>query len=307
MKGRVIKSTGSWYTVLAEDRFIQTRLKGKFKQGDLKLTNPISVGDWVEIEMEPGQETAIIRTILPRENYVIRKSTRKQHFSHIIASNLDQAILVVTMKNPRTSLGFIDRFLVSTESFRIPAILVVNKVDLMDGEDEEDWLQDIRDIYKPLGYEVLEVSAMHDEGVRDKILPFIQGKSSLISGHSGVGKSTLLNRLVPEARQETNEVSGYSSKGVHTTTFAEMFFLKEGGDLIDTPGIKEFGILDVEDTELSHYFPEMRAYLGECKYNNCKHINEPGCVIIQKVEEGYIHPYRYQSYINILSEEDSHR
>jgi len=282
-------------------------LKGKFKQGDLKLTNPISVGDWVEIEMEPGQETAIIRTILPRENYVIRKSTRKQHFSHIIASNLDQAILVVTMKNPRTSLGFIDRFLVSTESFRIPAILIVNKVDLMDGEDEEDWLQDIRDIYKPLGYEVLEVSAMHDEGVRDKILPFIQGKSSLISGHSGVGKSTLLNRLVPEARQETNEVSGYSSKGVHTTTFAEMFFLKEGGDLIDTPGIKEFGILDVEDTELSHYFPEMRAYLGECKYNNCKHINEPGCVIIQKVEEGYIHPYRYQSYINILSEEDSHR
>jgi ribosome biogenesis GTPase len=307
MKGRVIKSTGSWYTVLSEDRFIQTRLKGKFKQGDLKLTNPISVGDWVEIEMEPGQETAIIRTILPRENYVIRKSTRKQHFSHIIASNLDQAILVVTMKNPRTSLGFIDRFLVSTESFRIPAIIIVNKVDLMDGEDEEDWLQDIRDIYKPLGYEVLEVSAMHDEGVRDKILPFIQGKSSLISGHSGVGKSTLLNRLVPEARQETNEVSGYSSKGVHTTTFAEMFFLKEGGDLIDTPGIKEFGILDVEDTELSHYFPEMRAYLGECKYNNCKHINEPGCVIIQKVEEGYIHPYRYQSYINILSEEDSHR
>lgn len=307
MKGRVIKSTGSWYTVLAEDRFIQTRLKGKFKQGDLKLTNPISVGDWVEIEMEPGQETAIIRTILPRENYVIRKSTRKQHFSHIIASNLDQAILVVTMKNPRTSLGFIDRFLVSTESFRIPAIIIVNKVDLMDGEDAEDWLQDIRDIYKPLGYEVLEVSAMHDEGLRDKILPFIQGKSSLISGHSGVGKSTLLNRLVPEARQETNEVSGYSSKGVHTTTFAEMFFLKEGGDLIDTPGIKEFGILDVEDTELSHYFPEMRAYLGECKYNNCKHINEPGCVIIQKVEEGYIHPYRYQSYINILSEEDSHR
>lgn len=307
MKGRVIKSTGSWYSVLAEDRFIQTRLKGKFKQGDLKLTNPISVGDWVEIEMEPGQETAIIRTILPRENYVIRKSTRKQHFSHIIASNLDQAILVVTMKNPRTSLGFIDRFLVSTESFRIPAIIIVNKVDLLDGEDAEDWLQDIRDIYKPLGYEVLEVSAMHDEGVRDEILPFIQGKSSLISGHSGVGKSTLLNRLVPEARQETNEVSGYSSKGVHTTTFAEMFFLKEGGDLIDTPGIKEFGILDVEDTELSHYFPEMRAYLGECKYNNCKHINEPGCVIIQKVEEGYIHPYRYQSYINILSEEDSHR
>ncbi|WP_026955350.1 ribosome small subunit-dependent GTPase A [Algoriphagus vanfongensis] len=307
MKGRVIKSTGSWYTVLSEGRYIQTRLKGKFKQGNLKLTNPIAVGDWVEIEMEPGQETAIIRSILPRENYVIRKSTRKQHFSHIIASNLDQAILVVTMKNPRTSLGFIDRFLVSTESFRLPAILIVNKVDLLAGEDAAEWLQDLHEIYEPLGYPVLEVSALNDSDLSDKMSALLQGKSSLISGHSGVGKSTLLNRLVPDARQDTQEISGYSSKGVHTTTFAEMFFLNEGGDLIDTPGIKEFGILEVEETELSHYFPEMRAYLGECKYNNCKHTHEPGCVIVQKVEEGYIHPYRYQSYLNILNEEDSHR
>jgi len=307
MEGRVVKSTGSWYVVKVGDRFISARLKGKFKQEDLKLTNPIAVGDWVELEKEVGQETAVIKEILPRENYVIRKSTRKQHFSHIIASNLDQAILVITMKKPRTSLGFIDRFLVSTESFRIPAVLVVNKMDQLEGEEEEEWLQDIHEIYEPLGYKVLEVSALKDQDLKVKFLPLIQGKSSLIAGHSGVGKSTLLNALIPEAAQQTQEVSGYSSKGVHTTTFAEMFFLPEGGDLIDTPGIKEFGILDVEDTELSHYFPEMRQFIGQCKYNNCTHTNEPGCIVIQKMEEGYIHPYRYRSYVNILSEEDTHR
>ncbi|HAH36280.1 MAG TPA: ribosome small subunit-dependent GTPase A [Algoriphagus sp.] len=307
MKGRVIKSTGSWYTVQVDLEMIQARLKGKFKQDELKLTNPIAVGDWVGLDLEEGQATGVIREIFPRENYVIRKSTRKQHFSHIIASNLDQAMLVITMKNPRTSLGFIDRFLVSTESFRIPAILVVNKMDLMEGEDAQDWLQDIHEIYEPLGYPVVEVSALENQQLKDLLIPHLQGKSTLISGHSGVGKSTLLNRLIPDARQETKEVSGYSSKGVHTTTFAEMFFLKEGGDLIDTPGIKEFGILEIEEYELSHYFPEMRAHLGECKYNNCQHVNEPGCKILKQLEEGYIHPYRYESYVNILNEEDSHR
>lgn len=307
MEGRVVKSTGSWYVVKAGDRFVSARLKGKFKQEDLKLTNPIAVGDWVEFEKEIGQETAVILDILPRENYVIRKSTRKQHFSHIIASNLDQAILVITMKKPRTSLGFIDRFLVCTESFRISALLVINKMDQLEGEEEEEWLQDIHEIYEPLGYPVLEVSALKDKDLKERFLPWIQEKSSLIAGHSGVGKSTLLNTLVPEADQTTQEISDYSAKGVHTTTFAEMFFLPEGGDLIDTPGIKEFGILDVEETELSHYFPEMRQFLGQCKYNNCTHTNEPGCVVIKKLEEGYIHPYRYKSYVNILSEEDSHR
>jgi ribosome biogenesis GTPase / thiamine phosphate phosphatase len=307
MKGRVIKSTGSWYTVQVDDQVISARLKGKFKQDELKLTNPIAVGDWVEMDRETNQETAVISEIFPRENYVIRKSTRKQHFSHIIASNLDQAILVITMKKPRTSLGFIDRFLVSTESFRIPSILVVNKMDQLEGEEEEEWLQDIHEIYEPLGYSVLEVSALMENGLKEKFLPLIQGKSSLISGHSGVGKSTLLNALVPEAKQSTKEISGFSAKGVHTTTFAELFAIPEGGDLIDTPGIKEFGILDVEDNELSHYFPEMRKFLGQCKYNNCTHINEPGCVVLTKLEEGFIHPYRYQSYVNILNEEDSHR
>ena len=307
MTGRVIKSTGSWYSVKVEERIIQARLKGKFKQDELKLTNPIAVGDWVELELEAGQQTAVIKDILPRENYVIRKSTRKQHFSHIIASNLDQAILVITMKKPRTSLGFIDRFLVSTESYGIPAILVVNKMDQLEGEEEADWLRDIHEIYEPLGYPVLEVSALKDSDLKMKFLPLIQGKSSLISGHSGVGKSTLLNAMIPEANQSTKAISGFSAKGVHTTTFAELFFLPEGGDLIDTPGIKEFGILDVGEFELSHYFPEMRKFIGQCKYNNCTHVNEPGCVILQKLEEGYIHPFRYQSYLNILHEEDSYR
>jgi len=307
MKGRVIKSTGSWYIVQVGNVVVSARLKGKFKQDDLKLTNPIAVGDWVELAKEENQETAVISRIMPRENYVIRKSTRKQHFSHIIASNLDQAMLVITMKNPRTSLGFIDRFLVSVESFRIPAILAVNKMDLMSGEKAEDWLLDIHEIYEPLGYKVVEVSANTEDNLKEKFKPILAGKSTLIAGHSGVGKSTLLNALASEAAQHTKEVSTFTSKGVHTTTFAELFRIDDGGDLIDTPGIKEFGILDVGDYELSHYFPEMRKYLGQCKYNNCKHVNEPGCVVISKVNEGYIHPYRYESYLNILTEEDDYR
>ena len=307
MKGRVIKSTGSWYIVQTDSGVVSARLKGKFKQDELKLTNPIAVGDWVEMEKEENQDTAVINEILPRENYVIRKSTRKQHFSHIIASNIDQAMLVITMKNPRTSLGFIDRFLVSTESFRIPAILVVNKMDLLSGESAEDWLLDIHEIYEPLGYKVIEVSALYTENPKELFQPFLEGKTTLISGHSGVGKSTLLNALIPKAAQSTKEISSFSDKGVHTTTFAELFPLEYEGSLIDTPGIKEFGILDIEDNELSHYFPEMRKYLGECKYNNCQHVNEPGCVVLQKLEEGFIHPYRYQSYLNILNEEDNRR
>jgi ribosome biogenesis GTPase len=307
MKGRVIKSTGSWYLVRTEEAIVSARLKGKFKQDELKLTNPIAVGDWVALDREPGQETAVIHDILPRDNYVIRKSTRKQHFSHIIASNLDQAILVITMKKPRTSFGFIDRFLVATESYGIPTMLVVNKMDQLAGEEEKEWLQDIHDIYTPLGYKVLELSALKDMDLKVTFIPFVEGKSSLISGHSGVGKSTLLNAVIPGARQDTKEVSDSSAKGVHTTTFAELFLLPGSGDLIDTPGIKEFGILDVGDEELSHFFPEMRVFLGQCKYNNCTHVNEPGCVVLKKMEEGYIHPYRYQSYLNILTEEDSHR
>ncbi|GHB44767.1 ribosome small subunit-dependent GTPase A [Mongoliitalea lutea] len=307
MKGRVIKSTGSWYVVQTEKGTKNARLRGKFKQEDLKLSNPIAVGDWVLLENEEDLESTVIKDILPRENYIIRKSTRKAHHSHIIASNIDQAFLIVTLKNPRTSLGFIDRFLVSTESFRIPASILVNKMDLDFKDKELDHLQDIREIYEPLGYPVYEISALNDDALLNQFSHLLKGKTTLLSGHSGVGKSTLLNKMVPEAKQTTKEISKFSAKGVHTTTFAEMFEVEEGSYLIDTPGIKEFGILDIDDFELSHYFVEMRQYLGQCRYNNCQHVNEPGCVVLEKLEEGYIHPYRYDSYINILTEEDSHR
>lgn len=307
MKGRVIKSTGSWYVVQTEKGAKNARLRGKFKQEDLKLSNPIAVGDWVLLENEEDLESTVIKDILPRENYIIRKSTRKAHHSHIIASNIDQAFLIVTLKSPRTSLGFIDRFLVSTESFRIPASIIVNKMDLDFKDKELDHLQDIREIYEPLGYPVFEISALNDEDLQEQFKPLLAGKTTLLSGHSGVGKSTLLNKLAPEANQTTKEISKFSAKGVHTTTFAEMFEVGQDSFLIDTPGIKEFGILDIDDFELSHYFVEMRKYLGQCRYNNCQHVNEPGCVVLAKLEEGYIHPYRYESYINILHEEDNHR
>jgi len=307
MKGRVIKSTGSWYTVKTDSSTIQARLRGKFKQDELKLTNPIAVGDYVLLEKEAGQATSVITDILPRENYIIRKSTRKAHHSHIIASNIDQAFLIVALRNPRTSLGFIDRFLVSTESFRIPATILVNKMDEKYKEKDLEFLQDIKEIYEPLGYPVIEISALKGENLKNQFSSLLKNKTTLLSGHSGVGKSTFLNQLIPEAQQATKEISKFSAKGVHTTTFAEMFELEDGGYLIDTPGIKEFGILDIDDNELSHYFVEMRQYLGQCKYNNCKHINEPGCMVLQKLEEGYIHPYRYDSYVNILFEEESHK
>ncbi|GGF47641.1 ribosome small subunit-dependent GTPase A [Echinicola rosea] len=306
-KGRVIKSTGSWYEVETDAGLVKARLRGKFKQDDLKLTNPIAVGDFVLLAKEENQESAVISSILPRENYIIRKSTRKHNFSHILASNIDQAFLVVTLRQPRTSLGFIDRFIVSTESFRIPTTIVINKMDLINKEKDKEFLQDIREIYEPLGYPVLEISTLNDEGLKGRFMPSLEGKSTLLSGHSGVGKSSLLNKVVPEASQSTKEISSFTSKGVHTTTFAEMFPLAGGGYLIDTPGIKEFGILDIDDQELSHYFVEMRKYLGQCKYNNCKHINEPGCKVLEVLEEGYIHPYRYDSYVKILNEEDTFR
>jgi len=307
MEGRVIKTTGSWYEVKVGDKMIKARLRGKFKQDNLKLTNPIAVGDYVILEREKNQETAVIHTIVPRENYIIRKSTRKQHFSHILAANVDQAYLMVTVRDPRTSLGFIDRFLVSTESFRIPCTLLVNKVETLTKQKDLDFLAELHDIYAPLGYPIIELSALHDQDLMEKFEPGLAGKTTLMAGHSGVGKSTLLNRLVPQASQVTQEVSKFSSKGVHTTTFAEMFPFGETGYFIDTPGIKEFGILDIDDQELSHYFVELRKYLGQCKYNDCKHINEPGCKVLEVLEQGYIHPYRYENYLKIMNEEDSHR
>ena len=307
MKGRVFKSTGSWYNVLAEDgRFYQCRLRGKFKLEGMKVTNPLAVGDRVEMKIEDkANNTALITDILPRTNYIIRKSTRKTAHGHIIATNIDQAVLVATLVFPRTSLGFIDRFLVSAESFRIPSLIVFNKSDLLEDEGIA-YQQELSELYQPIGYDTISISALEAADI-EKLKSKLAGKTSLLSGHSGVGKSTILNQLHPDIAQKTSKVSTFAEKGVHTTTFAEMFQTAENTFVIDTPGIKEMGLMDIEDGELSHFFPEMRVLMGECKFYNCTHTHEPKCAVIEAVESGKIAESRYYSYLSMLEDEDNRR
>lgn len=306
LRGRVIKSTGSWYEVKTEAGDIyHSRLRGKFKQDDMKINNPIAVGDWVFIEQEGEKESAVIKEIEPRQNYIIRQSTRKSAFSHIIASNLDQAILVATLSFPRTSLGFIDRFLVSAESFRIPSILVLNKTDLMDDEAKANALE-LKALYESIGYPTFLISVLENEGL-DEIRDQIKGKTSLISGHSGVGKSSLLNALIPDLALKTGVVSKFANKGTHTTTFAEMFEMDSESTIIDTPGIKELGLVEMEKEEISDYLPEMRAYLGQCKFHNCLHVNEPSCAVLDAFVAGEIADSRYMSYLSMLEDTDNRR
>lgn len=307
MIGKIIKSTGSWYHILGEDsQLYDGRLKGIFKTHGLKVSNPIAVGDEVEFIKEGGNiETVSINKILPRRNYIIRKSVHKTAHGHMIAANVDQSILVVTLDNPRTSLGFIDRFLVTCEAFRIPALLAFNKSDLFE-EAHQQVYQNLKEIYEKLGYICFQTSAVTNEGInklKDKLLH----KTSLISGHSGVGKSTLLNALLPGLNLKTAAVSTFANKGVHTTTFAEMFTMEGNTYVIDTPGIKELGIFEIDQTDVGHFFPEMRALLNQCKFNNCKHMNEPKCMVKQKVDEGEIAISRYQSYLGMLEDFDGHR
>lgn len=280
------------------------RLRGKFKHKDLKVTNPIAVGDIVVFELEDTTEesSVIINEILPRDNYIIRKAVHKTGHGHLIATNLDQALLIASLASPVTSTGFIDRFLVSVETFRIPAILVFNKTDLYD-EGTQKKQQELTDIYEPLGYQCLGTSAALQEGI-EEFKNVLRNKKSLVSGHSGVGKSTLINVVAPWLDLKTMEISNFSEKGVHSTTFAEMFEIEENTFIIDTPGIKELGLFEIEEAELSHYFPEMRALLGECKFHNCKHINEPKCAVIEKVKAGGIAISRYQSYLKMIQNED---
>lgn len=305
MKGRITRSTGSWYDILGEDDQIYTgRLRGKFKIKGLKVTNPIAVGDVVVYE-KTTDETVVITGIDKRDNYIIRKSTHKTGHGHLIASNLDQAVLIATISNPRTSLGFIDRFLVSAEAFRIPVLLIFNKDDALTDDEKE-----LRDaymfMYSEIGYPGLATSAVTNLGV-DEFYSRLQGKTSLISGHSGVGKSTLINKIDPNLVLKTGAVSDFSKKGVHTTTFAEMFRLNKDSFIIDTPGIKELGMIDMEKEEISHYFPEFRDLLNCCKFNNCLHVNEPGCAVKDKVESGELSESRYYNYLSILEEKDTHR
>lgn len=300
MRATVYKSTGSWYTVKDETgKWHNARMKGVFKIDEITSTNPVAVGDKVGIEVENKIEnTAIITEIFERSNYINRQSPRFKHQHHIIAANLDQSLLVATLREPRTSQGFIDRFLVASEMYHVPALIAFNKADLYKKKEQEQYDR-WEKMYIGAGYRVFLVSALENQGVKSLRSALI-GKITLISGHSGVGKSSLLNVLLPDLVLKTGDISGWSGKGQHTTTFAEMFDLPEGGSIIDTPGMREFGLVDIQKQEVSHYFPEMRERLNDCQFNNCLHVNEPGCAIKEAVAKGEITEDRYVSYVNIL-------
>lgn len=300
MKATVYKSTGSWYIVKDESgKQYNARILGKFKIDGLTSTNPIAVGDKVTIETENEIEDSVtITEIADRRNYINRTSPANKHQHHIIASNLDQSLLFATLKDPKTSQGFIDRFLIASEAYHVPAIIVFNKADLYKKK-EQDKFAELRSTYEKIGYTVLLTSIETGEGL-EAVKSVLQGKVTLLSGHSGVGKSSFINKVFPELNLKTQDVSGWSGKGLHTTTFAEMFDLPGGGKIIDTPGIRELGLVDISRQELSHYFPEMRALINDCQFNNCMHLNEPGCAVKRSVEDGVINIDRYISYCNIL-------
>jgi ribosome biogenesis GTPase / thiamine phosphate phosphatase len=301
MTGIVAKSTGNRYLVRTEKgEILDCVLKGKIRLEGRKTTNPIAVGDVVDLERE--ENDTVINRIHPRRNYIIRKSINLSKQAQIIASNLDQAVLVVTLVAPRTSLGFIDRFLITAEAYSIPAKLVFNKADILD-EALLALQQEIIDIYEKIGYECLVVSSTNRNGL-DKIKELLKDKTTLISGHSGVGKSTLINAIEPGLDLKTGEISAAHSKGMHTTTFAELHELSFGGFIIDTPGIKELGLVEMKKEEVGHYFPEIRAVMNDCKFNNCLHVNEPKCAVKEAVERGEISEERYHSYLGILNGEE---
>jgi ribosome biogenesis GTPase / thiamine phosphate phosphatase len=305
--GLVMRSTGSWYDVrTVEGNIMQCRLKGKFKIMGLKVTNPIAVGDRVVYEMEDENRNAgMISEILPRENYIIRKSVHKTAHGHLLATNIDQAVLIATLTFPRTSLGFIDRFLVAAESFRIPTVLVFNKLDLLN-EEQIAYQQELTQLYESLNYPCIFTSAVEGNGVND-FFDVLKGKVSLVAGHSGVGKSTLVNSIAPDLDLRTSNVSTFANKGVHTTTFAEMFEIAPETFIIDSPGIKELGLADIEKEEISHYFPEMLALINQCRFNNCQHLDEPNCAIKDAVMEGEIAQSRYFSYLSMMDGGDNRK
>lgn len=300
MQGIIYKSTGSWYQVKDEQgKLYRARIKGKMKiDKNISSSNPVAVGDVILMDLEEREDAqAMIHTVQDRRNYIVRVSPHNKHQKHIVASNLDLVLLIATITQPQTSLGFIDRFLVTAEAYRVPAILVINKTDLLSKEDEYD-LHRWQKIYEEIGYRVMPISA-HKPETLQALKEMLQDKTTLFSGHSGVGKSTLINQLIPDLDLRTEIVSDYSGKGQHTTTFAEMFDLPNGGNIIDTPGVKEFGLIDMTQDELALYFPEMQRLLSQCRFNNCKHINEPGCAVKAAVEKDLVSEERYISYLSI--------
>jgi len=302
-QGVVIRSTGSAYTVETESGIFECRLKGNYKIRGIKTTNPIVVGDRVLFSIGSAGDAGLIETICERQNYIIRKSVNLSKQTHIIASNIDQAVLIVTLTSPRTSSGFIDRFTITAEAYHIPVKIVFNKSDLYNPKQKKQ-LNEWVDIYEKAGYKCLVTSLYNLHDIRS-FSELLKGKVSLISGHSGVGKSALLNAVEPGLNLKTAEISDFNSKGKHTTTFAQMHKLSIGGYVIDTPGIKEFGIIDFKKEEVSHYFPEMRKMIDKCRFNNCTHSNEPGCAVKSAVEDGLISGMRYTNYLNILNNEDA--
>lgn len=302
MRGLVIRNTGSWYHVKTDDgRIIECKIKGNFRLKDIKSTNPIAVGDYVHIVINP-EGTALITEIEDRKNYIVRRSSNLSKQSHILAANLDQCMLVVTVNYPETSTIFIDRFLASAEAYRVPVKLIFNKVDAYN-EEELRYLEALITLYTHIGYPCFKISALKNEGIKT-IKEELKGRVTLFSGHSGVGKSTLINRILPDVNIKTAEISSYHNKGTHTTTFSEMYPVPGDGYIIDTPGIKGFGTFDMEEEEISHYFPEIFKISADCRYNNCTHRHEPGCAVRVAVEQHYISESRYTSYLNMLEDKE---
>lgn len=301
-KGQVIKSTGNLYTVIASgNEKIDCKLVGRYRLEDLKSTNPVTVGDWVIFERVPGELTGRINEVLERKNYIIRKSSNLSKTYQIIASNIDQLILMVTVEYPKTFPEFIDRYLVTAEAYNIPSIIIFNKMDLYTRQ-QLDEMEQLKEIYSRIGYTCFAISAL-DKSKLSAIPGLFYKKITLVAGNSGVGKSTLLNTLFPELNLKIDEISDYHKKGKHTTTFAEMFPLPEGGYVIDSPGIKGFGLIDMENEPLFHYFPEFFRISRDCKFHNCLHLNEPGCAVIKALETGNISLSRYNSYLSLLEEQ----
>ena len=306
MTGLVIKNTGSWVTVRLDDgETVNCRMRGVLRLKGLRCTNPVAVGDVVDIEEHSG-DSPVVADIQPRKNYIIRRASNLSKEFQIIAANLDQAVLVATIFNPETSTTFIDRFLATAEAYQVPAVLVFNKIDLLITEESRQYLDELKEMYESIGYRVITMSATTGENA-DALRAMLAGKVSLLSGNSGVGKSSIINLLVPEAHVRAGDVSHTHHKGMHTTTFSELLDLPGGGAIIDTPGVKAFGTIDFERAEVAHYFPEIFRISDNCRFNNCTHTHEPGCAVLQAVESGEIAYSRFMSYLSILDEDPDNK